>query len=298
MAATSVGHILKPVTIMTKPILVWQRLSDADLEAHFNPRVAVVDAAVRLQDWSKRSAALANDLTCRGDIRYGDGPKMTFDLYGVDAAAPTIIFFHGGYWRALDKRDHVCVVEGLLRGGLNVVNFNYDLCPDVTLSELNDEIAAGIHYVASNRTSLGLGDSGLFMMGHSAGAHAAAVAISIPETAELLDGIIAVSGIYDTRAVRRTSINADVRMSEEEAARLNALTMAPHHDLRILCVVGADEPAAWIGQSVAYHEMASEHVGDCRLAAVPETDHFSVLEKSADPDHPIGRRILDFVAGA
>ena len=66
------------------------------------------------------------------------GPKMTFDLYGVSDAAPTVIFVHGGYRRALDKRGHVFLAEELPGGGLNVVNVNDDLCPNLTRPQSRD----------------------------------------------------------------------------------------------------------------------------------------------------------------
>src|SRR5690606_18739801 len=145
------------------------------IESHFNPRVAVADAAERLDTWAARSAAMGVDV--RRDIRYGDGPRMTLDAYLTPAAdAPTVIFVHVGYWRRLDKSMHVFAADGLRRMGVNVVALNYDLCPTVTLTRLNEELATGIRFVGERAGDLGVSEGPLFLVGHSAGAHAAATA--------------------------------------------------------------------------------------------------------------------------
>jgi acetyl esterase/lipase len=46
------------------------------------------------------------------DLRYGDGPRRTLDLYvpeGAAPAAPTIVFFYGGGWQSGSKDDHLLV---------------------------------------------------------------------------------------------------------------------------------------------------------------------------------------------
>jgi arylformamidase len=184
----------------------------------------------------------------------------------------------------------------LLRGGVSVVNLNYDLSPDVTLTEPNRQITTGINHIEDQRAALGLGNGDLYLMGHSSGAHAAALAAADPNLARLISGTIAVSGVYDTRAVTRTSINEDVRMSRNEADALNVLAMSPQANIRILCSVGGNEPPAWIGQSIAYYRMANTTADDCRLDIVEGADHFGVLEASCDPDHAAGQRLLSFLA--
>lgn len=283
---------------MTQAPVRWHDLDGEEIERHFNPRVAVVDAAERISAWTARSQALAESVDIRRDIRYGPGAKMTFDLHLTGAAAPTVIYVHGGYWRALDKADQVFVADGWARCGLNVANLNYDLCPSVSLAALNDEIATALRFVASEAANLGLGNGPLFLAGHSCGAHAAALVAATPTLADRLTGIVALSGIYDTRALIRTTINRDLCLDEADAASLNVLAMRPRPGLRILCVVGGNEPAAWIGESTAYSEHVRSSGADCRLKILAGEDHFSMLEACCDPRQAACRTIVDFIREA
>lgn len=280
---------------MREPVVDWRSLSPVERERQFSPRLAVPDADQWLAAWAARSAELDPDLGGVRDIRYGPGPKQTFDVFAPTEPAPLIVFIHGGYWRALDKSDHGFVVDGLMRSGFGVVNVNYDLCPTVTLSELNRQIGSAIRQIASRGDALGVGGGRFFIMGHSAGAHAAVLAAADEKLAGYLKGVIAVSGIYDTQAVAEISVNEDVRMSTYEAHALNALAMKPDRNITIMCSVGALEPAAWIGQSIAYNAMAKIHSKDCTLDIVADCHHFSVLEASCDPARDAGQRIKAFV---
>jgi len=274
----------------------WHDLPEQEIENHFNPRIAVADAAERLDAWTSFSATL--DVDVRRDIRYGDGPRMTLDVYPATVDAPTVVFIHGGYWRRLDKSVHVFAADGLRRMGANVVALNYDLCPSITLTRLNAEIAEGIRYVAANADALGLRAGKLHVVGHSAGGHAAAWAASDPDLAPLLAGVVPISGVFDTRAVRLTSINDDVKLDEGEAHRMNVFARPPGQGIPVLAIVGGEEPPAWIGESAGY----CDHVrtgggGPCHLEIVPGTNHFSVLEAATDPASGPGRSVAAFLAG-
>lgn len=283
---------------MSEAPIRWHDLPFNDIERHFNPRVAVADAAERIAGWTARSEALANRTGIERDIRFGPGDNATFDLHLTRVDAPTAIFVHGGYWRALDKADVVFAADGLAGGGLNVVNLNYDLCPTLSLSALNQQIAAAIRFITDEADRLGLGTGPFFVVGHSCGAHAAALAAATPGLADRLTGIVALSGIYDTRALLHTTVNDDLRLDDEEAARLNVLAVRPRLGMRVLCVVGGEEPSAWIGESRAYHAHALALGADSRFEVLDGEDHFSMFEACCDPDQAAGRMVVDFMLGA
>ncbi|MHA1189836.1 MAG: alpha/beta hydrolase [Alphaproteobacteria bacterium] len=282
---------------MTEPIKDWRSLGADDLVAQFSPRIAVPDAQDWLNKWAGRSIALARSWPGKRDIRYGDGPKMTFDLHlAGEPGAPVVVFIHGGFWRMLDKADHVFAAHGLHRSGFTVVNLNYDLCPTVSLTALNAQIARALAYISENAADLGITGAPVTLMGHSAGAHAAAFAAANPDLPNNVAAIVPVSGILDTNAVVHLPFNEDVCLTENEASALNVMEMPPRSGLRALVTVGGDEPPAWIGQSVVWHEMASDHIAKCELEIIPGTHHFSVLEACCNPDHAAGQRVAAFIA--
>jgi arylformamidase len=96
------------------------RLDDpAWLDAQYNNRARVPDAMDVLARWAQASRVAREGSPARRlDLRYGDGPGETLDVFpAARPGAPVLVFVHGGYWRALDKSDHSFVAPSFVAGG-------------------------------------------------------------------------------------------------------------------------------------------------------------------------------------
>ena len=89
-----------------------------------------------------------------------------------------MIYIHGGYWRAIDKNDHSFIALPFLEKDIAVANINYDLCPTATLSEIVDEIIEAFLFIRERVSELRI--SGIYLTGHSAGAHLATEILAKP----------------------------------------------------------------------------------------------------------------------
>ena len=65
-----------------------------------------------------------------------------------DARKGTFVFWHGGYWRALDKSDFSFVALPFVAQGHAVAVVNYDLCPDVSIATIVDESRRAMAWLA------------------------------------------------------------------------------------------------------------------------------------------------------
>lgn len=274
----------------------WRQIPADDLERHFNPRVAVPDVADYLQRFAATSTVARARHRPETDLRYGTGPRQLLDLFhAAEPGGPIQIYLHGGYWRAVSKSDCSYIAPPMLAAGANVVVLDYDLCPDVTLDTIVAQVLDGIRWVARHTPEIG-GDPGrIYLSGHSAGAHLAAMALAHDWTrdglaADLIKGAVLVSGIYDPTPVLAISVNDDVRLTPEMAARNNACTRPPLGGADLLVAVGGDEPAGWIGQSVDYHTAAGP---ESALTIVDDAHHFSIALRMADPADPLCQATLD-----
>ena len=89
-----------------------------DVERGYNNRAAVPEHPYWLDRFATQSRDAALSLSPTLDIRYGSGPKETLDLFvPADPARGTLLFIHGGYWRALDKADHSFVAPPFVAAG-------------------------------------------------------------------------------------------------------------------------------------------------------------------------------------
>lgn len=111
-------------------------------------------------------------------IAYRDGPRGRLDVYvPTDAAAthPVVVFFYGGGWDSGERGSYLFVAEALASRGFVVVIPDYRIYPEVRYPAFVEDAAAA---VAWTKREIGRhkGDPNrVFVMGHSAGAHIAAM---------------------------------------------------------------------------------------------------------------------------
>ncbi len=255
----------------------WRRMDPERLEWEYNPRLTVGDPAPYFRAFQERSEQVRQTLTCHPDIRYGDGVHATMDVYPAPAAgAPVHLFLHGGYWRSQDKRDYAFIAGNLVPAGITTVVANYDLCPATSIAAIETQVVACVDYLRRNARRWQADPSRLSVSGHSAGGQLAVRLLL--QRGEYLQGVTAISGLFDLEPVVHTSINQDLRLDVDEARRRSPM----HWPLRasrvpLHLVVGADESAEFRRQSAAFADRASADGLRCSLDVIPETNHFTVL---------------------
>ncbi|MDQ7823333.1 MAG: alpha/beta hydrolase [Candidatus Eremiobacteraeota bacterium] len=116
------------------------------------------------------------------DIPYrevkGSSSKLTsLDLYVPQGgkAHPVVVFIHGGGWARGDK-SHTRSKPGFFTGeGCLYVTVNYRLSPAVKHPVHAEDVASALAWVYRHSASYGGDEKNIFVMGHSAGAHLAAL---------------------------------------------------------------------------------------------------------------------------
>lgn len=71
------------------------------------------------------------------------------------ADAPIFIYIHGGYWQILDKTVSAYGVEPLVNSGIKVIVLDYELCPNVSLEQLVDQVQRAAAFIVKYATTLG-----------------------------------------------------------------------------------------------------------------------------------------------
>jgi len=101
-------------------------------DAQYNNRARIPGHPAILREWDERSHHARASVACTLDIAYGPLPSERLDVFAPRATgAPVLVYVHGGYWRALDKRDQSFVAPPFVAAGAMVVLPNYALCPAV-----------------------------------------------------------------------------------------------------------------------------------------------------------------------
>lgn len=113
------------------------------------------------------------------DLRYGDQPRRTLDIYQPAGkstqARPVVVFFYGGSWDSGKKEEYLFVAEALTSIGVVAVLPDYRIYPEVRFPGFLEDAAAAVQWTRSNISRYGGDPQRIFVMGHSAGAHIAAM---------------------------------------------------------------------------------------------------------------------------
>lgn len=123
------------------------------------------------------------------DVAYGSAAEQKFDLYIPAGAtqAPIVFMVHGGAWMIGDKANAGVVagkVSRWLPRGYILASVNYRLVPRATPLEQADDLARALALVQTRAASWGGDGRRVLVMGHSAGAHLAALLAADPAFAQ------------------------------------------------------------------------------------------------------------------
>jgi acetyl esterase/lipase len=142
----------------------------------------------------------------RADIRYGDLPRQSLDVY-VPAGArgrPTVVFWYGGTWTKGTKEQYRFVGAALANSGYVAILPDYRLYPQVRFPQFIDDGALAVKWVRDHASEFGGDPRAIFLMGHSAGGHLAATLAlderylkNVGGSTSWIRGWIAVSAPYE-----------------------------------------------------------------------------------------------------
>jgi acetyl esterase/lipase len=114
------------------------------------------------------------------EYAYGSAPRSRLSVYTRgrgESPRPVVIFWHGGRWSYGDMEQYQFVARTLVGLGAVAVLPNYRLYPAVRLDGAMRDVAAAVAFVQSHATEWGGDPDRVIVMGHSAGAQLAALAL-------------------------------------------------------------------------------------------------------------------------
>jgi len=244
-----------------------------------------------LAQFQADSDAAAGQVGAELDLPYGEHPRQRFDFFPATGAPQGVmLYLHAGYWQSRDKSLFRFLAPAFQARGFHVALANYPLCPDVTLDALVLAVAPSVAAVAEHARQMGGSDLPMVVAGHSAGAHLASLLGQAQGTRPRrdparVDGVWAISGIYDLLPLIDTSLNQKLRLDAEAARRLSPLRHMVASPVPAVWLVGAAETPAFLAQNAQMHAHwlgnGSPPGAWSACVEVPGADHFTVLQEWA-----------------
>ena len=274
-------------------------MAAVDYEAEYNNRARVPEHPEIFARWMReaenyRAAALEAGHAQLG-LSYGDTPRQFIDLFlpAAGETAPLAIFVHGGYWRSLDPSIFSQTARGLNGRGIAVAVAGYDLCPNVTIADIIEQIRRACAFLWQRYGRR------MLMYGHSAGGHltAAMVATDWPALypkapADLIPAGYSISGVFDLSPLIGVTMNQDLRLDAEEARKVSPVFWPVAPGRVFDAVVGGLESNEFKRQSQIIAQ-GWRGKAQTRYEEVAGMNHFTVIDALADPQSAMTARVAE-----
>lgn len=277
-------------------------LSPKDID-HINlqylPRLTVSNSEEYIVASAERSEVTRKALSCEIDVAYGESAGQKLDVFpAANAGAPIHIFIHGGYWRSLDKHVYSNVAGPMVGAGATVVVVNYDLCPDVRVTDIVEQMRRAVGWVYRNAARFNGDAERLFVSGHSAGGHLAGMLVAtdwansdgLPN--DIIKGTAPLSGLFDIAPHRHSQLQPDIRLTEDEVKTLSPMYLAPVVTGPAIIAVGGGEPDLFHWQSLAYAGHLRQHSIKAEYVSVGDDNHFDIVDRLGDREDPLTQSLI------
>ena len=279
------------------------------LDRMYDNRKLVREYPEHFRKWAAGSQDVLRGGTCPFDVRYGGGPGEHLDVFRTESAgghdhAPVLVFIHGGYWRALDKKDHAFVAPAFTRKGVCVVVPNYALCPAVTIPDIVMQMVRALAWTWKHIAQYGGNRDRIVVAGHSAGGHLAAMMAAclwktydpaLPH--DLVKGALSISGLHDLEPIMHTTfLQPSVNLTDAQVQMASPARLPTPAQGKLYSVCGALESEEFHRQTQLIRDAwGAARVPLCEL--VPGRNHFSVLEDFAAPGNRVHDLALELIQG-
>ncbi|MBY0527387.1 MAG: alpha/beta hydrolase fold domain-containing protein [Gemmataceae bacterium] len=243
------------------------------------------------------------------DVAYYEGDdadanKHKLDLYLPNGHKdyPVLFFVHGGSWRGGDRKQYGPLGNVFAKNGVGVVAISYRLSPKVQHPEHSKDVARAFAWTHKNIAKHGGKSDQIFVSGHSAGGHLAAL-LATDQTylrahkLELsnIKGVIAMSGVYVLVANR---IFESAFGKDEEVVKNAAPIKHVKENLCPFCLIYADKDFTTLD---AMAEQFCKELKSCKCEAqtikMPDRTHMTIIIKCATSEEdPTTQAMLEFIA--
>jgi acetyl esterase/lipase len=254
------------------------------------PRAALTFAAAilaRRAPAEALNATIATDgLTVRRGVAYGPAGRQVMDVWRPGRAAaglPVVVFFYGGAWQAGRRQDYRFVAATLARRGMVVVVPDYRLFPQVRFPAFIEDAALAVAAVRREAPGWGGDADRVFLAGHSAGAHIAAMLALAPrflaavgEDRAHLAGMVGLAGPYDFLPILDEDIRA-VFASAADPRETQPVAQVDGHNPPMLLLHGGADSTCYPRNSLALaaRVRAAGGVAEARIA--PRVGHLGIV---------------------
>lgn len=242
------------------------------------------------------------------DFAYGPAARQRFDLYlpkVLAGAAPIILFFYGGAFRAGRRSEYRVVGEALASKGIIVAVADYRIYPEARFPDFLEDGAKALAAVHARAAAFGGDPARIFLAGHSAGAYISVMLAANPAYLRAADadpswirGVIAIAGRYHELPINDAVIRDTFRGPARPETR--PATFIDGKRPPMLLAAGANESPEVLESHRKLARHLREHASEVEEITYPHISHMTIMLALAPGFRhraPLRNDIANFVMG-
>ncbi len=212
---------------------------------------------------------------------------------------PVLVYVHGGGWTKGDRKSFARQAETLAKNGVGVASVGYRLSPAVKHPVHIQDVASAFAWVHAHIAKYGGRPDALFIGGHSAGGHLAALLATDEsylkaQKLSLKDvrGAVPISGVYTIPPGKLAAVFGDEPSGRSQASPLSHVKPGDPPFL----VLYADKDGPGMDRMAEEFTKALKQAGnEATVMRIPDRNHGTIIGNAVNPDDPVTQAVLQFI---
>ena len=240
------------------------------------------------------------------DLPYGEDERQKLDVYmpgqASEGPVPVLLFFHGGYWVIGHKDLLGFMATALTTAPALLVSVGYRLAPGAKYPEQVNDCRSALRWVYDHIADYGGDPERIFVGGHSAGGHLAAlITLQREKLTELqlppdvIEGCFPVSGVFDVTETppdrREAFLNSD-----DDARESSPIYNTEGNETPFLLEIGGEDFDNLRAQHPRMLAALQKEKGYVEEMVREGHNHFQISLDHGDPDSPWTSRVRKWMA--
>ena len=270
-------------------------------------------------EWIKARSgpAVSATMTVLRNIAYVENghQRHKLDVYAPAEGEghPIVFWIHGGGWRKGDKAGVQGKPAAFVEKGFVFISVNYRFVPEVTVKQMTSDIAKAIKWGYEHAEDYGGDRKSLFVAGHSAGAHLAALVCTddrylkaeglslgditgcIPVDTAAYDVASQVKSAGPQRGTLHTAVFGASETSQNELSPITYV--AEGKDIPAFLILHVASRADSTARSQAFADALMKAGVDAKCFAAQGKNHGTINRELGLPGDPPTKALFEFVNG-
>lgn len=219
------------------------------------------------------------------NLPFDPATGLTLDVYTPEGArnAPVVVFFYGHRWTGGDKQDYRFVGQALASRGIVAVIPNYRKYPQVRFPSFVEDGARAVKWAKKNIVPHGGSPDQIFVMGHSSGAHIAAMLAlnesylkAVGGTRGWLRGMIGLAGPYNFLPITDPELR-DIFGPPERFEQSQPVFFADGQNPPLLLLHGENDEIVWPDNTRSLAKAVANAGGPVETVFYPKMSHTLII---------------------